>query len=117
MLNASTLASKLGMLPDPKTVTVTLQNRSTAVTLTIDGCRRRPVDLRDVSLLGNVGMGVPSAQFLIPASGMGTHDLQPGDVITEEAGNAAGETAYWNVIHAVLEMQGTIWRAYVAKRG
>lgn len=116
MLDAASLAGKLDMLPDPKTITVALQNRASAVSLTISGCRRRPVDMQEISVMGNAGLGVPSAQYLIPASGMGTHELQAGDVITEASGNAAGETVPWSVIHAALEMQGTIWRAYVGRR-
>lgn len=115
MLDAASLAGKLDMLPDPKTLTIKLQNRPSTSPITISGCRRRPVDLAELAFIGNSGMAVPTSSFLIPAVGMGSNELLAGDLIVEP--NSVGSaTATWNVVHAQLELQTTIWRAFVARQ-
>lgn len=115
MLDASTLADRMGILPDQKTLNITLQNRPSEITLSPSGCVRRPVDLAEIARLGDSLAAIPTSQFLIPALGMDGNELFAGDLIDEPNG-LGSRTLHWMVVHAVNELQTTIWRAYVARK-
>lgn len=111
MIDAAFLANAMDMLPDPLTVTVLFRNRATAASASVDGSRRRPVSSADITWASMAGLGIPTAQFLIPVNQLGGNVLKQGDEIDE----AAPGTLTWNVLRADLEMQGTIYRAYVSE--
>lgn len=111
MLDGSVLAGVMGMLPDPMTVTVNFKNRTAPVSVIIDGARRRPISASDIAWTNMAGLGIPTAQFLLPVNQLGGNILKQGDEILE---SGAGGSP-WNVLRADLEMQGTIYRAYVSQ--
>jgi len=111
VLDASTLANRIDMLPDAQTVTVNFKNRTAPTTVSVGGARRRPVSSAEIALMGQAGLGIPTAQFLMPAANFAGNILKQGDEIIESSG--AGQP--WNVLRSDLELQGTIWRAFVSQ--
>ena len=112
MLNAATLKGKMALLPDQQTVQVKFLGRTTTVTLNVAGCTRRPVESKEVLFAAQAGLTLPEAQFLLPAENMGGNILKQQDQIIESSG--AGQK--WTVTRTALELQGTIWRAFVAQQ-
>ena len=116
MLNAATLKGKMGLLPDPQIVTVNFKNRTTPLTLTVDGARRRPVSAAEIAFTAQAGFGIPTSQFLLAVANMNGNVLKQGDEIVESATDSlSGAALPWNVLRADLELQGTIWRAFVSQ--
>jgi hypothetical protein len=99
------------MLPDRQTVTVNFKNRTPLVSLQVAGCIRRPVTADEIAYTNQAGLGIPTAQFMLPQSNAGGNVLKQGDQIIESSG--AGQP--WTVLRASLELQGTIWRAFVSQ--
>lgn len=111
MLSSAELANVLDMLPDPMTVTVNFKNRTTPVSVSVDGARRRPISSSDIAWSSMAGLGIPAAQFLIPVNQLGGNVMKQNDEIAE----AGAGGLPWNVLRADLEMQGQVYRAYVSQ--
>lgn len=111
MLDSATLADRMGMLPDQQTATVNFKNRSTSVSLLVAGCVRRPVSAAEVAFTNQAGLGIPTAKFLLPVANMDGNVLKQGDEIIEDGRPGLP----WNVLRSDLELQGTIYRAFVSQ--
>lgn len=111
MLDASMLADVMDMLPDAMSVTVNFKNRTAPSSASVDGARRRPISAADIGWTNAIGLGIPTAQFLIPVNQLGGNVLKQNDEILESGTGGLP----WNVLRADLEMQGTIYRAYISQ--
>lgn len=104
MLDSTTLADVMDMLPDPFTATLTPYNGGIAAMM-ISGARYRPLKRSELTWAASIGLTLATRVFLLPAVNITSgYQIIENDVLTDDAGQK------WNITDAALQMQGTIWR-------
>jgi hypothetical protein len=98
------------ILPNPITITLGPRNPTTA-DVTVNECRKRPLNKREVQLLGGtLGVETDYRTFLLPVVETGTTIPHRGDVITDPEGYI------WQIMSIDLELEDCIRRCVCYKQ-
>lgn len=108
MLDSTTLADVMDMLPDPFTATLIPSRGGSQITAS--GARYRPLSRKELDWAASLGIGVPTRAFLLPANQLNGYMVVQTDVLVDQSNQK------WAINYdASLEMQGCIWKCFATQ--